>query len=403
MSLFRVVGVAGFQAALAVEVLGGLRVGLTPLTTIGAAAVAAMSFLVWAWIRRALTGRENLVLFEHVWVALFALAGYWWLVDVPVALGLDVATVALAVFLAGGRVGCLLAGCCYGDTCTVGMRYRNRSGLPPRLSGRRLFPVQLVETIGLTAIAVVGFALLGSGLGTATCWFLVSYALLRLTDEQLRGDRRPEVFGVSVASWSAILQIGAAAVLGEWWLAGTPQTRSVVVAAIATTVGIGALVALLRRTRNPLATRAHTDEAWDLVDRLASAATVDPSVVHTSVGMTVAVSLADAGLHVSLSHPEHATDAVGRALGEHTRTVNGVTHLFLPRDLLPEDQQLSPEDQQPSPEDQQPSPEDQQWSTGLSQEPVLSDRVAVDAAGPSGYFGHDAPEPRDPSSFPPPR
>ncbi len=63
----------------------------------GISATAGASFFVFGLLRRALTGRENLVLLEHVWVALGSVAFYLWAAGGPVLPGLDVLAVALCV------------------------------------------------------------------------------------------------------------------------------------------------------------------------------------------------------------------------------------------------------------------------------------------------------------------
>src|SRR5690242_9311906 len=60
--LLRSIGVAGYYAALLVALVAGLRAGVHPIVVVGLSAAAAASFFLWGLIRRAITGRESLVL-----------------------------------------------------------------------------------------------------------------------------------------------------------------------------------------------------------------------------------------------------------------------------------------------------------------------------------------------------
>lgn len=163
---FRSMGILGFHLAVLATVLTAIRAGVPVLEAFGISATAGASFFAFGLLRRALTGRETLVLLEHVWVALGSVAFYLWAAGGPVLPGLDVLSVALCVFLAAGRVGCLIAGCCHGHPAPIGAIYPAAAGLPERLHGVRLFPVQLVESVGLLGIGSVGFVLAGGRPGT---------------------------------------------------------------------------------------------------------------------------------------------------------------------------------------------------------------------------------------------
>ena len=54
--------------------MAGLRAGVNPVAVLGLSAAAALSFFAWALLRLWLTGRETLVLLEHVWIATGAVA-----------------------------------------------------------------------------------------------------------------------------------------------------------------------------------------------------------------------------------------------------------------------------------------------------------------------------------------
>jgi phosphatidylglycerol---prolipoprotein diacylglyceryl transferase len=97
----------------------------------------------------------------------------------------DAGTVGLALGHAIGRVGCLLAGCCYGRACAADFP------LGVTLHGALRHPVQLYESAGLVALAGL-LALVSPRLrerpGLLSAAYLGGYALLRLSTESFRGD-----------------------------------------------------------------------------------------------------------------------------------------------------------------------------------------------------------------------
>ena len=332
LPLFRSLGVVGFQVALVVAVLASLLNGVPLVTALGLSAVAALSFFGWGLARRAVTGRETLVLIEYVWVALAAVAGFLWLSGGPIAAGLDVMAVGLCAFLAFGRIGCATAGCCHGVPADVGLAYGPEYGLPPRLTGRRLLPVQLVEAAGIALIGLVGLALVKGPPGRTLVWFLVAYAVLRFGCESLRGDARPVVLGLEVARVLCVVQIGIAVALAEAWLTPGPADRALVVGAAALLVaGVAALALSIVRDRNPLVAPAHLDETWELIRTLSGdVSPVEPRCDSTSLAMLVAVTGTDEAVHVSFSHPTCVTFPVGVALHPDAVVDRGaVTHLVL--------------------------------------------------------------------------
>jgi len=329
---FRSAGIVGYQAAVLVTVLVALSNGVGPAVALGVSATAGLSFFGWALLRRAATGSEQLVLIEYVWVALAAVAGFLWLSGTPPAAGLDLMAVAVCVFLAAGRLGCAMVGCCHGHPARVGLRYGPEHGLSGRLTDRRLLPVQLVEAAGLLSIGLVGFVLTLGTPGRATVWFLISYAVLRFGCEALRGDRRPSLLGMSVPRLSCAVQLCVGVLLADWWLEPGPPGRDLATSAgvLGVSAACGAALAVARRP-GPLVGVDALDETWDVVASLAGVAGErTPVFATTSLNLGVAVTRDDPGFHVSLSHPHQPTLPVGVGLcGGAVRLCNGVTHLSL--------------------------------------------------------------------------
>jgi hypothetical protein len=246
---FRSIGVAGFYAALAITLGSGLATGRSVVVLAVVAVVCGLSFFAWALLRRLVTGRETLVLFEHVWFALACATVALAAMGAPIEAHLDPVVLGLCAFLSAGRLGCLVVGCCYGQPSIVGITYRADSaedGLPAHLVGVRLFPVQLVESAGLAAIGSVGLiALPFVPPGTVFIWFLIGYGLLRFGTEGLRGDDRLSFAGLSVARWGAIAQGTVGLVLADRDRAVGPEGTALGVMLIA----ILLFAALWRRTR----------------------------------------------------------------------------------------------------------------------------------------------------------
>jgi Prolipoprotein diacylglyceryl transferase len=328
---FRSIGIIGFHVALGVAIAASLWSGVPLASALGLSAVAALSFFGWGMLRRALTGRESLVLLEYVWAAYGAVAVFAWASSTAMSSTLDVFSVSVPWFLAFGRLGCTTVGCCHGSPATVGLRYGPAHPLPARLVGRRLFPVQLIEALALCVIGTVGMALITRTSGTATVWFLAMYSVIRFGCERLRGDRRPSVKGIPVAQTMCLAQLGASIAASEVWLvAGSPGRETVVaLGVLGATVTAGGLL-LVSRGRNPLVAQAHLDEVWEKIWTAPCASTSPPTTVATTAAMTMAVTRCRGGRHVSLSHPFHEVLGVALAMGgEGATSARGITHFIL--------------------------------------------------------------------------
>jgi len=325
---FRTCGVVGFHLAVAAALGGALLAGRSLPVTAVVCLAAALSFFAYTYLRRWLTGHEALVLLEHVWFAEACIAAVLAALGEPVLAYLDVVGPALALFLAGGRTGCLLVGCCHGRPSSLGIVYGEeaaRDGFPRHLVGVRLFPVQALEAAGLVLIGVTGLAALPfAAEGDVFAWFLAGYAVLRFGTEALRGDERPHLLGMSVPRWMALAELGAA-----FWIARDPADgapRDLGLLAVLLLALAGALLARRAFDRRPaLLSEAHAAELRRAVADAASAASAmspsangngaGPARRVTAAGVSAAVSHAGAGwLHVSLSlaEPPHDLETLSR-------------------------------------------------------------------------------------------
>lgn len=112
-----------------------------------------------------------------------------------------------------GRVGCLLAGCCYGVPASWGVLMDPASGAP---TDTPLLPVQLLEAAGTLAICLLLLYIgrraqpPGRLLGT----YLLCYGVLRFALEFWRGDAiRGFFLGLSVGQWCSMIAAPAGLIL----------------------------------------------------------------------------------------------------------------------------------------------------------------------------------------------
>ncbi|MGE3308992.1 MAG: prolipoprotein diacylglyceryl transferase family protein [Limisphaerales bacterium] len=314
---FRTCGIVGFYVALITLFAGGLLAGRSLVVLAAIALVSGLSFFVYTYLRKWITGREELVLLEHVWFAYACNAGTLLLLGEPLLPYLDLFSVALCPFLAAGRVGCTLVGCCHGLPSSFGIKYTEEcaaDGFPRHLVGIRLFPAPTLEGIGLVLIGLTGLiALPFAAPGRVLAWFLLAYAIMRFGLEGIRGDRRPHFLGLSQARWMALGETGLALGFG----AGVPP-------AIAGGVGMALLVTLIlaldqKNQNNPrirLLAQEHVQElrelARDFVGSNSRKAPARPESKATSRGVTLAATpqtgSPNAEWHVSLRLPTEHTE-----------------------------------------------------------------------------------------------
>ena len=138
----------------------------------------------------------------------------------------DMAGFTIPIGLAFGRMGCLLAGCCFGAECELPWAV----SFPPHspasdaeakahlLHSRNAWsllvhPTQIYESLCALAIAAVCLCVVHPRKrydGQVFAAFLALYAVARFFLEFLRRDDRGGLLGVSTSQWIGILMVGAA-------------------------------------------------------------------------------------------------------------------------------------------------------------------------------------------------
>ena len=210
--------------------------GLSYRVLAGIIAASVFVFLALVMATKVLSGAERIVYYHHEIAVMVAAALLLWAWRQPLLPYLDITILGIGAFLACGRLGCLMVGCCHGRPCRWGVRYGEehaQAGFPSCLVGTRLFPIQAVEAIWVSCTVVVGIGLLWSGAppGSALAWYVMAYGSGRFVFEFARGDfQRPYWLGFSQPQWLSILLAG-----GGFWAeaAGALPARSWHVAAFA--------------------------------------------------------------------------------------------------------------------------------------------------------------------------
>ncbi len=208
---FHLCGALGLLLGALLSVGCALHMGLSPAVVITLGLFGVALFLLQAIATKIVKGTEYLVQYRAVVLVLAA----WWAMLVflgePVLPYLDVLAPGLCVFLAAGRVGCTMVGCCHGRPARCGICYGDmhaHDGFTRRLVGIRLLPVQAIESVALITIAMVGLLVLRSGAepGSVVAMYIVVYGVVRFVLEFARGDAdRRWLGGFSEGQWSSLL------------------------------------------------------------------------------------------------------------------------------------------------------------------------------------------------------
>ena len=213
-SYFQVCGVSGLLAGSWLAFYLVRHAGLSPGVMAGIGIAACATFLVLAMVTKILTGEERLVYYHQELAVMASAALLLTTVHQPLLPYLDITILGVGVFLACGRIGCLLVGCCYGRPCKCGVQYGREHadlGFARYLVGVRLFPVQVVESAIVFGLVLRGVLLFMEGrpAGTVLAWYTAGYGLTRFCMEFLRGDTGRSYWkGFSESQWISAFLIG---------------------------------------------------------------------------------------------------------------------------------------------------------------------------------------------------
>ncbi len=173
---------------------------------------AVLTFLALAMVTKIITGEENLIYYHHEIAVMVVAAWLLKLLHQPVLAYLDLIILGMGTFLVFGRVGCLMVGCCHGRPHGWGVCYtreHKEAGFTPYLVNVRLFPIQLLESLIVLFVVIVGTGMVlrtSYRPGEALTWYVIFYGATRFYFEFLRGDLdRPYIAGFSEAQWTSIV------------------------------------------------------------------------------------------------------------------------------------------------------------------------------------------------------
>ncbi len=316
---------SGLVAALTAS--RGLSLGIETV----AVATTIVAFLLSALAVKVVTGVEELVYYRQFLAVLVAVAAVLWFIGAPVVPYLEITVLGVGMFLAFGRVGCLMVGCCYGRPGAVGVCYGDEhviEGFTRYYRGIRLVPVQVMESLGVLLVVSIGAAQVASGSvpGVALAGYLAAYALLRFSLEFIRGDAaRKYLAGISEAQWTSLAMLIALALVGAAGWVPLRAWHLVALAMIATVMlAITARRRLFPTEAGELLHPHHVEELALLLDAISERTQVRPgeaSHVHfgsTSQGVKVAASVlpgsCGATFHYSISRAEGLLDEAGATL-----------------------------------------------------------------------------------------
>lgn len=118
----------------------------------------------------------------------------------------DAASPGAALGVALGRVGCLLAGCCFGSPTLfpIALAYDDFDAAARPL-GVPLHAVPIYESMGCVALAVWLYRRPTSAPGRRFALLVVGYGLIRTLLELLRSDYRGSVLGVPATTLGALV------------------------------------------------------------------------------------------------------------------------------------------------------------------------------------------------------
>jgi prolipoprotein diacylglyceryltransferase len=211
---FQALGYLGLAAAILLAMTLVRHAGLSYQVMSATIAAAIAAFLALVMATKIVTGEERITYYHHQIAVLLTVALLLRPIHRPLLPYLDIAALGMGTFLAFGRAGCLMAGCCHGRPYRWGVRYNEEhaaAGFPSYLVGVRLFPIQAIESLWVLGAVSLATYLAWSGRrpGTALACYVVTYGSGRFVFEFARGDAvRPYWLGFSQPQWISLLLTG---------------------------------------------------------------------------------------------------------------------------------------------------------------------------------------------------
>src|SRR5947209_17657694 len=110
---FQVCGYTGLALAILLSMSLVIYQHLSPLVMLGIILAGVLTFFAQAIITKIILGEEDLVYYRHEIAVMAVAALLLWLLRQPILPYLDATLLGIGIFLACGRIGCLMVGFCY--------------------------------------------------------------------------------------------------------------------------------------------------------------------------------------------------------------------------------------------------------------------------------------------------
>lgn len=150
-------------------------------------------------------GSDGFVVYGGIIGATLIAAVYCRIKKLPFFRYFDVVLPSVAVAQGFGRIGCFLAGCCYGKETDsfIGIVFHNSDYAP---NGVSLYPTQLFSSAGcfLMAVFLFTYAKKDRKPGSTGALYLIIYSIGRSVIEVFRNDYRGEIGILSTAQFISI-------------------------------------------------------------------------------------------------------------------------------------------------------------------------------------------------------
>ena len=121
---------------------------------------------------------------------------------------IDLMAPSVALAQGFGRIGCLLAGCCYGreTTSAIGIMFTHSDFAP---NGVKLLPTQIIMSVGdfIIAAVLLIYAKKERKKGSSLCLWLIMYSVGRFFVEFLRNDYRGNIGILSTSQFIGIIMV----------------------------------------------------------------------------------------------------------------------------------------------------------------------------------------------------
>jgi hypothetical protein len=291
-STFQVCGYTGLALAILLSMTLVIHQGLSPFIMLTIILAAVLTFFAQAIITKIILGEEDLVYYRHEIAVMTVAALLLWLLHQPILPYLDATLLGIGIFLACGRVGCLMVGCCHGRPYNWGVCYRQEhadAGFEQCYVGVRLFPSQAIESFWVFSIVLVGSLLVLSNHqpGTALTWYVVTYDIGRFYFEFIRGDvERPYLRGFSEAQWVSVVLM-CIVVVAEWYGLLPFQLWHVLatLCVVATMLAVAGRRRWQKTPRHQLLHPYHIKEVAEVLQQRTPFTAKDISISHTPLGI----------------------------------------------------------------------------------------------------------------------